>query len=338
MNNLEKAELACYIRTTWMISATTSLQISDFCQIRHFSAEEADKLATQLKKRNVFTRHSWENNFYVQRARALGDHTVIEVFLPGEPKDISDEAEQIASIIEMVAVLSSTIALYKDSLQRRLGISSRLRTEFDFVYSPDFYYLSSNARPAPDFYGISIDDTFRKRFFHCGFNVLVDYVQLKRDIAKRVFQSINWLFDSRIEPRLLASVVKTSIALESLLIFSESESLAQSLSERAAFILSSDPDKRQQISKIIKNFYDARSGVVHGSHKKLRKLTPTLLESVDRLVIMICLVIVANTRLWPTTETLREWCEVQRWGEPSKDVKIPFPDLYLKNTMKLSQK
>jgi hypothetical protein len=122
------------------------------------------------------------------------------------------------------------------------------------------------------------------------------------------------------------------------LIFSESESLAQTLSERVAFMMTSDPSKRYQISRIIKRFYDARSGVVHGSHKKLRRLTPALLEAVDRLEILLCLIISSNSQLWPTVSGLHEWCESQRWGGPSKDVKIPFPSSYLKNALALGQK
>ncbi len=332
-----KTQLSCYIRTSWMLTAKTDLKISEICAIRYFSALEAKKLGTELRKGNVFARQYRRDNFYVQRARELGDHTVIEVYLPGQPKEICDEAEQIASSLEKIAVLSSTIALNKDGLQKKLGISSRLRTDFDFVFSPDFYFLRSKSRQALVCNGISIDDRFCNRFFHCSFDVLFDYVRSKIDIATRVLQSINWLFDSRTEFRLPASIVKSSIALESLLIFNETESLGNSLSERAAFILSSDPGKRQQISKIIKKFYDARSGIVHGGKRKSKKFTPMLLESVDRLVIMLCLVIAANSKIWPTNEALRDWCEAKRWGEPSGNINIPFPDMYLRNAINLGQ-
>jgi hypothetical protein len=132
--------------------------------------------------------------------------------------------------------------------------------------------------------------------------------------------------------------LQTSIALESLLILSESESLAQTLSERAAFILSPEPGRRQHISRILKRFYDARSGVVHGSQKKAKKLTPSLLETVDRLTILLRLVIAANAKVWPSSNALREWCETQRWGAPSNEIKIPFPDLYLRNALLSGQK
>lgn len=317
---------------------STVLQFADFSKIRFFSIEEATKLAEQVRKRNVFARHSWENSFYIQRVEGLANHTIIEVFRPGDPQSMSKEAEEIATIIEKVVMLSSTIFLDKSSLQRKLGISTNPRTETNFVLSADFRFISSRARPEPSAHGLLIDEKFCKRFERCGFENLVAYSQINNDVADRVKSSLDWLFDSRIEPRLPASVVKTSIALESLLIFSESESLAQSLSERAAFILSSNPTRRHQISRILKRFYDARSGVVHGSQKKAKKLTPKLLETVDRLVILLCLVIAANKDLWSATEILRTWCENQRWGEPSNEVRIPFPDLYLKNLLTIGQK
>lgn len=330
-------ELSRFIRTTWMLSAKKTLHFSDASQIRYFSANEANELAEQVRKRNVFARHSWENHFYVQRSRELADHTVIEVFRPGDPRAIADQAEKVARSIERLTVLSSTLAVDRNQLQRRLGITEQSRTEINFIADHSFRFLRSRAKPEPSSQGIDIDNRFGNRFIKCGFDRLAEYIQTRSEIANRLTLSQEWLFDSRTEPRLSASVVKTAIALESLLIFSESESLAQTLSERAAFILSSSPARRQLISRIIKRFYDARSGVVHGSQKKAKKLTPLLVEIVDRLAIMLHLVLAANASMWPSTDSLREWCELERWGEPSTKVKIPFPDLYLRNTVQMSQ-
>jgi len=327
-----------YIRTSWMLSARTKLEFPDSSVIRFFHSEEAESLAQQIQKRNVFARHSWENNFYVQRVKGLANNTVIEVFRPGDPKSINELAEKTALLIEKVTILSSTISLGKADLQRKLGISTKTKAVTNLILSSDYHFISSKARPDPPVHGLIIDEKFIKRFARCSFEKIISYAQLKNDLADRVQLSLEWLFDSRIESRSPASVVKTSIALESLLIFSESESLAQSLSERAAFILSSNPSRRQQISRILKRFYEVRSGVVHGSQKKAKKLTPNLLETVDRLIILLCLVISNNSELWVNTEFLRDWCENQRWGNPSNEVKIPFPDLYLKNTLIAGQK
>jgi hypothetical protein len=327
-----------YVRTTWMLSAQTELILSDSLAIRVFSRDEAQLLAESVRKRNVFARHSWENNFYLQRIADLADQTVIEVSLPGDPRDMAEAAGEIADLAEKVAVLSVTVAATKSELQRRLGISSKSRSEVDFAYDPRFRFLRSRSRPTPAVRGIQIDQRFRRRFLRCGFHHLVQHRARHNSLTKRVLTSLDWLYESRLEPRLEASVVRTAVALESLLIFSESESLARALSERAAFILSPSPATRREISRIIKRFYDARSGIVHGSRKKAKKLTPTLAESVDRLSVLLCLVIGSNHELWPSDNTLREWCEDQRWGEPSADVHIPFTRTYLNNVIELGQK
>jgi hypothetical protein len=297
---------------------------------------EAKRLGTRVRTENTFARNHRGVHFYTQRARDLEEHTVIVVFLPGVPKEISEEAEKIATNLEKIAILSSTIAMKKIELQKRLGICTTLRPYFHFSFSPDFYSINSKLHSVPDCKGIIIDDRFLNRFFTCGFGTIVNYLYQKNDIAPRVSQSIDWLFDSRTERRPQAAVVKTATALESLLIFNETESIGRSLSERIAFILSSDPNKRRQIDKIIKDFYNLRSGIVHGSQRRIDKYSPMLLESIDRLAIMLCLVIAANSSLWPSKEALQDWCESQRWGAPS-NINIPFPVLYLDKALNLSQ-
>ncbi|MBN1135417.1 MAG: hypothetical protein JXM73_02470 [Anaerolineae bacterium] len=294
-------------------------------------------MAEHIRKRNVFARHSWENNFYVQRARSLAGHTVMEVYCPGDPQDIAEEAERIAGALERVVVLSSTLAVDRPKLHRRLGISSRPRSETDLIMSPGLRYLRSRAQPTPVAPGIVVDERFSSRLSRCGFDALAECVWSKSNIARRILLSLDWLFDSRLEPRTPAAVVKTAIALESLLILSESEAVTQSLSERAAFILSGDPNLRQQTSRMLKHFYSGRSGIVHGSEKKAARITPGLLEATDRIAVLLCLVIAANSQIWSSSEDLQAWCENQRWGE-AWQVKIPFPGSYLRNALVLGQK
>jgi hypothetical protein len=330
----EIPRLSHYFRTTWMLSAKEDFKVSASCTIRYFCAEDAEKLAIEVHKRYLHARHQREIHFYVKRAKDLGNHTVLEFFLPSKLRDLHSKADKIASTLEKLAVLSSTMALNKNGLQKKLGISLYLRPDFDFIVNPDFK-INSNTCKIPARKGIIIDERFKNRFSDCGFTNLFSYLQSDLKIAERVNNSIGWLFASRIEPDLEASVVKSSIALETLLIFSESESLARSLSERAAFILSSNPAKRQQISKIIKNFYNVRSGIVHGNKDKLNKISPMLLESVDRFLIMLYVLIAKNNQIWKTSDSLRDWCETQRWGEPSKEIKCPFSRSYLNRAIKL---
>jgi hypothetical protein len=338
MFDLERSAPSRYMRTTWMLSAQTELEVSNFLRIRTLTKDEARLLAESIRKRNVFARHSWENNFYLQRLDELSDRTIIEVFLPGDPRDIAEEAGDAADLLEKIAVLSTTLAMTKEDLQRKLGVGTRLSSEVDFAYDTQLRFLRSRSRATPDVQGVQIDQRFCRRFFKCGFQHLVERHSSYNNLDRRVLASLDWLYEARLEPRLQASIVKTAVALESLLIFSESESLARSLSERAAFILSPSPDTRRKVSDIVKRFYEARSGVVHGSRKKARKLTPALAESVDRLSVLLCLVIRTNSELWPSDDALREWCEDQRWGKPSTDVHIPFARTYMNNALALGRK
>jgi len=327
-----------YIRTSWMLTAEDELLLEDSSKIRFFSKSEAETLARKIQKRNVFARHSRESNFYYQRINEMANHTVIEIYRPGEPIDVENEAAEAANVLEKLAVLSSTLAMSRDDLQRKLGISTISKTELDFIIGYEFRHLRSRSRKAITPKGIRVDGRFYRRFFNCGFQNLYAYCLRDGDLVKRVLSSSDWLLASRRDSRLAASVVKTSIAFESLLVFSESETIARSLSERAALILSPIPDKRQQISKIIKRFYNVRSGVVHGSRKKLRNLTPQLVEAVDRLAVLLYLIIAANSEKWDTVDGLRAWCEKERWSAPSKDIILPFSRSYLNRALDLSEK
>jgi hypothetical protein len=121
---------------------------------------------------------------------------------------------------------------------------------------------------------------------------------MEGDIGKRLDQSARWLFESRLETVPQAAVVKTAIALEALLIASDTESLRGPLAERSAFLLSDESGKRRRISKAIKSFYDLRSGIVHGGRRRV-VVSPTLLgEGIDRLVVLLLLTVSGNTGSW----------------------------------------
>jgi len=325
-----------YVRTTWMLSADQmELVLPDSTKIHLFSEREASELAELMRKQNVFVRHGREQDFYWQRVNDLANHTVIEVSFDGYPKESSEKVGKVADLLEMLAVLSASLALRRDELQRKLGISSNPRSEADFCWEPTLQYFSSKLRPARPALGIDIDRRFCNRFSRCGFERLYEYCLSGSSMAKRVFLSLSWLFESRKEPNLNSAVVKTSIALETLLIFNESEALAQSLSERTAFILSISPETRHKLSRIIKRFYEVRSGIVHGSRKKVRKLSPELVEAVDRLCILLYLTIASNSDVWSSTQDLQNWCEKERWSSPATDIQLTSLQRYINNALNL---
>ena len=329
-----REDFSHYLRTTQLLSARTTLELPGLAQVRFIHKEEADAWAEVARKRNVYARHSWENNFYLQRIRALSNRTVIQVSRKGDPDEMIPQAKKVAEITEKIGVLSSTLAIPREKLHRLLGIAIHRRSEFDVTIGRRFYYLRSKSRPQPILRGIIVDGQFCKRFQTCGFTQLAGLCLCGSDVAFRVRTAIDWLFESRQEPLLTAAIVKTSIALESLLVFSESEPLTQSLSERAAFILTSDSDQRREVSRALKRFYEARSGLVHGSRKKMRLLTTSLVEGVDRLAVLACLLFASNHHKLDSAESLREWCEGQRWGVPSR-LSMPFSKAYLTKAIAL---
>jgi len=139
-------QISQYLRVTWMLSAETVLQFPDSSKVRFLEENEAETLTRKIQKRNVFARHSQENDFYLQRISKLSNQTIIEVFRPGDPQQIGDQAEVIGDLIEKLAIISSALALPKQKLQKMLGISQRQQTETDFIIGHDFQYLRSRSR------------------------------------------------------------------------------------------------------------------------------------------------------------------------------------------------
>ncbi len=328
-----------YVQTSWMLDAERTLSLPDLqVRVRRFTEKESADLQDRARRRNVFARHSWENSFYLQRIGDLANRTVIEVSRPGDPDDIIDTAQRLAGLIEKLVILSSTLGLRRINLQRRLAVNVNRRWSFDITIGPGFRYLRSKSRPEQDVRPLAIDDRFRSRFARCGFLDLANLLAGESELGRRLVSAVEWLFESLFEPLASAAVVKTVTALESLLGFSQSEPLARLLAERSAFTLSSDPDLRRSIYQIVKQFYNVRSGVVHGSRKRARKLTTDLLDGMNRLALLLCLIIAANSDEWKSGTSLVEWSDDQRWGRPSSDIMIPFPSSYLTRAVSMASR
>jgi hypothetical protein len=325
-----------YLRTTELLKAEVDLTLPNLSRVYFFGPKEAEVFVETMRRRNVVARLGGLNNNYLRRASQLRNRTVIEIAGVGLPDRMLEIGEQVAEVIENLAILATTLVMRRNELHRKLGIVKSATGEINLAVTSGFKRIRLRSQRAPSLEGILINKSFCNRFSKCGFIQLSQYLQSTGDLTKRVRTSANWLLESRRESRLNAAVVKTAIALESLLIFSESESLARTLSERSAFILSNSPAVRRIISGIILRFYDVRSGVVHGSQKKAKKLTPSLVECVDRLTLILHLIIASNTDLWPSVESLRLWCESQRWDKPFSNLKLPLSQKYINNALDLA--
>ena len=102
-----------YIRTTWMFNAKTPLLLPAISvSIRTISANESQKLMQDIRKRNVFMRHSWENDFYCRRIESLANKSVIEVHRQGNPDQIIPAAEKMVVCLDCC---KSALPLLTDS-------------------------------------------------------------------------------------------------------------------------------------------------------------------------------------------------------------------------------
>ena len=289
------------------------------------------------RRRNVFARHSWENDFYLERIGLLSGATILEVFASGTIDDILEDAESALEWLERVALVSSTLGVRRKVTHSLLAISVHKRFGFDLAIAEGFQYLRSSSRREPKARGIPVDDTFISRFNRCGFPALVRAGLRASALSPRLRTAVNWLFESRQEPVPQAAVVKSAIAFESLLILNDHENLRGPLSERAAFFLSDDAAVRRQIAKAVKSFYDVRSAIVHGGRKHLPKVSPHQLEGIDRLLALLMITLASNTQAWPNYEAATMWVDEQRWGVSVAPIKRPFPGSYLTRALQLAR-
>ena len=305
--------LSHFIRTSWKLSAKENFKIGELgVSVRYLDKSEANKLAELVRRKSVLVRLGGAWNFYYQRIQGLGESTVIEVFRKGHPDAVYHCVEQIATVLETVLLLSSSLTMSRKQFQKHLAITTHRHYGYSVTIGPNFYTLRSKATSDESVSGIPLNQRFLNRFLRLKFPVLVQFCTTDSEIAQRVSSSLGWLLESRQEPSVGAAVVKTAIALESLLIFNETEPLSRSLSERCAFILSQDPSERALISKQVRDFYDIRSGIVHSGRRKNDAISLNLLESFDRLALFLCLLLAINNTKWSSKESLRSIWIIRR--------------------------
>ena len=187
---VDSKEYSKYIQTTLKLSTKLMFDFPKLCvRLKPYSSSDANKLATEIKKRNVFARHSWENSFYVNRATELSNRTVIEVYRRGQPDEIIDESQKVASIFENVSILSSILVIKRGKYQKLMGIHQKLGTDFYLIIGKDFRFLRSKSEPVPIVSGISIDKRFMKRFRRCGFGDLITFCLANYKLSRRLLST-----------------------------------------------------------------------------------------------------------------------------------------------------
>jgi hypothetical protein len=300
------------------------LQVTQSVSVGLFRPGETRSLAAAIRARDYFAKRRGNEDFYYQRAQELRGATVVEMSIAAPRESVLAVARQKAALVERVVILSAALATNRVALHRALGVrrSGMLDEEFDLVVGPRAEFVRSRKVRLKRGPGLNIDDRLVRRFNRLGFPMLFEVLDSASPFASRLTNGVHWLSESLMDPDLASATVKTSIGLESLLVFSTFEPLAKTLSERSAFLLAEDPMKRRALARVMKRFYDARSQVVHGGARK-KKLTPQLLEAADRVSILIMLALAANATVWGSESGFQDWCEDERWSAPS-DLRRPF--------------
>jgi hypothetical protein len=332
MKRSYKSNVSRYLRTTWRLCSSATLKFPEInASVRAITNSEAEELNKEAQKNNAFIRAPYGNPFYPLRILKLSDKTAIEIFKSGWPSEIGESLDSLSALIEIVILASSVLNMNRAQFHNRLAIGKEIGKDHDITIGPEFRSFRSRSKRDRIPKGILIDTHFVTQFQNNGFNKLIQYCQSGSELSQRAVSSLNWLIDSRQEASLTAAFVKTSIALESLFIFNDNEPLSRSLSERCAYVLSSYPNIRVKASQIIRDFYDARSGIVHGGKRKSELISPKLLELVDRILVLSILTLSANEKKWSTKDELRDWCDYQKWDAPDIRITFPFNDRYIKN-------
>jgi hypothetical protein len=153
------------------------------------------------------------------------------------------------------------------------------------------------------------------RFRRAGFPPLYEFASSAGELCARCAAALRWLIESRFDPSPLSALVKTSIALESLLVIGR-EPPTRALGERAAYLLADAPDGRQAVSKAMSRFYEVRGSIVHG--QRVGPGAEDALEFADRIVVLLLLVVAAQSPKWMTANDVQAYTDRLRWGhQPS---------------------
>ena len=339
VSSIPKKGEAVYLRTSWILNAQVPILVPTLgVAIRCLTQREVVDLAEAARRANPFVRHIVSGTRYLERIHNLVDQTVVQVIRPKFSEHAQAEMIALADLTERTVILCSSLSVKKTTLLRQLAIGPGRRPGFDLTVGPHFRPIRSRVYSSRTSTGILIGRRLCARFENCGFRRLTEVCASGTEIGDRLKACLWWLSESRQDPDLANAIVKTSIALESLLGLSESEPLSRTLAERAAFVLGENPVQRKQLSQAFRRFYDARSALVHGRKPRAGLgFNMDSLEAVDRLVILTTLAVAANSSVWDSGDSIRLWCEDQRWGITAQQASLPFSSRYVEFALRRIQ-
>lgn len=299
-----------FLRTArWLVSTGGYLQVGANCRVRQWSGPDAEAFREQVRKRNAFSRHAGPGDFYYQRATALMNATVLEIYDGGE--STAQHLASRAALAEGLVLASFVLYGSRRDFYRKVAGGAGRHVDLHLIRRGPVSHLkstSSRLRPAT---GLRVDARAISRYQKAGFEAVYDFASGATELAGRVRAAVGWLVQSRTDPSTESAVVKTSTALESLLVVGR-EPPTRALQERSAYLLTEDPGMRQRLAKAAQRFYELRGDVVHGKKSTKQADIDGALEFGDRLVVLSALVMAHKH--WKNASELQEFCDRARWG------------------------
>ncbi len=314
-----------YLRTTPRLDVAGTLKFGS-ATLRRWTEQEAEVLADRLRRRTVFARHSAERDLYAEKAKALAMATVMEIVFPDNHDLVADDIRAAGDLHERLLFLVDTWARKRPAIHRALGVSvhSHGHEAIDLLAAANLSHVSTQMKRTTSRQGVAIDATkTARRAKRLGLDAAIvsNLWRTRCETAGRIRSALEWLEQSKLEARHDAAIVKTAIGLETLFVFNGSEPPRRAVSERLAYLLGETASERMALSRALSKFSDLRSAVVHGGRR--RNLPVSILDHVDRLLLLACLGIAGQMASSQTTEKLRSWFESLRWGAVSLPPQIP---------------
>lgn len=161
-----------------------------------------------------------------------------------------------------------------------------------------------------------VDEKVKKSIILDDNKLLLDCVQKRNEIEKRVHQAVSWFGKAVNADVPEDQFLFFAISVESLLVgkessnsFSSQGSITQKISERSAFLLGDCFEKRIKIEDKVKKIYGVRSKIVH-TGAKASKLDVIRIEEVTR-----DLIFKFSQKNFTSHEEFQKWIKKQQYGE-----------------------
>ena len=225
-----KREGTTYLRTLPYFDARESVRLTDTINVSRISSSEAQRLAKFVRSNHVFSRIG-NHRTYLERAESLAGETVLH--MRAHEVVSADDMRERADLAVRCLLLARTLAGERGGQVRSLTGAGH--GGFDLHISPYEYgvQLRSNSEGRPRTSGLRLGGVDSRRISRLGIGEFYEFLVEGSKLAASASRGLDWLWQSRFERDVRAAAVKTSTALESILVFGR-ERPTQMIRERRA--------------------------------------------------------------------------------------------------------